>query len=344
MRVIYTGVRCRVQIHRGTRSARRKARESPSTPPTTVIGGDHPAEMAGVGSKAVSTPRPEAEVMPSAGNPGGVQNWFCWGSKGLAVVPHSEYAVSPGPTQGGRRVPSRRVQHRRVAGPLQPDLFPQVHPNRFGVIPKGRSGKWRLIEDMSFPAGSSVNDGINESLCSLTYVGIGDAVKGIAERGKGTQLAKVDVKSAYRNVPVHPDDRWLMGMFCLSRSTVKNYLAAVRHSHIALGLGDSKMSVMVQLEYVIRGMKRQSQAQKRIRLPISLDILEGMRRIWLGYSNTRDAAILWAAASYLLHWVPTGGRDCQSRGTYVQTPPDVLCRVAGTLAQEKLTPSVNRTT
>ena len=31
-------------------------------------------------------------------------------------------------------------------------------------------------------------------------------------RGRGTQLAKVDIKSAYRNVPVHPDDRWLTGM------------------------------------------------------------------------------------------------------------------------------------
>ena len=25
-------------------------------------------------------------------------------------------------------------------------------------------------------------------------------------------MAKVDVKSAYRNIPVHPEDRWLMGM------------------------------------------------------------------------------------------------------------------------------------
>ena len=24
-------------------------------------------------------------------------------------------------------------------------------------------------------------------------------------------MAKVDVKSAYRNVPIHPHDRWLMG-------------------------------------------------------------------------------------------------------------------------------------
>ena len=98
----------------------------------------------------------------------------------------------------------------RVLGPLRLELFPQVHPNRFGVIPKGTSGKWRLIVDMSFPAGASVNDGIEEALCSLTYVGIKDAVRGILERGRGTQLAKVDIRSAYRNVPVHPDDRGMI--------------------------------------------------------------------------------------------------------------------------------------
>ena len=39
----------------------------------------------------------------------------------------------------------------RVLGPLSQDPFPQVHPNRFSVIPKGTSasGKWRLIVDMS---------------------------------------------------------------------------------------------------------------------------------------------------------------------------------------------------
>ena len=25
-------------------------------------------------------------------------------------------------------------------------------------------------------------------------------------------MAKFDLKAAYRNVPVHPDDRWLLGM------------------------------------------------------------------------------------------------------------------------------------
>ena len=60
---------------------------------------------------------------------------------------------------------------------------------------------------MSSPSSLSVNDGIDNSLCSLSYVGITEAV-----RERGTRLAKVYIKCAYRNVPVHPEDRWLTGM------------------------------------------------------------------------------------------------------------------------------------
>ena len=100
----------------------------------------------------------------------------------------------------------------RVLGPLDPSLYPVVHTSRFGVIPKGSTGKWRLIVDMSAPEGASVNDGVSESVCSLSYVGVKDAAAGIRRLGAGALLAKIDIKSAYRNVPIHPDDRWLMGM------------------------------------------------------------------------------------------------------------------------------------
>ena len=44
------------------------------------------------------------------------------------------------------------------------------HISRFGVIPKGHNtGKFRLINDLYFPLGQSVNDGIDLSLCSLVY-------------------------------------------------------------------------------------------------------------------------------------------------------------------------------
>ncbi len=85
--------------------------------------------------------------------------------------------------------------------------------SRFGVIPKrGQTNKWRLILDLSYPPGSSVNDGISLEMSSLYYVSVDTAVRQILELGRGALLAKMDIDHAYRNVPVHPDDSQLLGM------------------------------------------------------------------------------------------------------------------------------------
>ena len=99
-----------------------------------------------------------------------------------------------------------------VLGPLSPKAFPNVQISQIGVIPKDSTGKWRLIVDLSAPEGSSVNDNIDESLCSLSYISVDDAVKEIMAKGLGSQLAKVDIQSIYRTIPVHPEDWNLLGM------------------------------------------------------------------------------------------------------------------------------------
>ncbi len=101
----------------------------------------------------------------------------------------------------------------RLIGPFDPNFLPRVHTSPIGVIPKDTPGKWRLIVDLSSPEPLSVNDGISKSLCSLAYVSVKDAARTIVERGQGSILAKVDTASAYRVVPIHPDDRWLLGMY-----------------------------------------------------------------------------------------------------------------------------------
>ena len=100
----------------------------------------------------------------------------------------------------------------RVLGPFPLQAVPGVQVSRFGVIPKGKTGKWRLIVDLSSPEGASVNDGIDPCLCSLTYVTVDDAARAVVGAGRGAFLAKADVKQAYRMVPVHPEDRLLLGM------------------------------------------------------------------------------------------------------------------------------------
>ena len=55
--------------------------------------------------------------------------------------------------------------------------------------------------DLSHPKGSSINDGIDSELCSLSYASIDDAVVTILQKGEGTLLAKLHLESAYRIVP-----------------------------------------------------------------------------------------------------------------------------------------------
>ena len=81
------------------------------------------------------------------------------------------------------------------------------------MIPKKhKPDKWRLIVDLSAPANVSVNDGIERELCSVSYISIDTVVKQINLLGQGTQLAKLDIKQAYRMAPIHPTDGLLLAM------------------------------------------------------------------------------------------------------------------------------------
>jgi hypothetical protein len=57
-----------------------------------------------------------------------------------------------------------------------------------------------------------VNEGVDRELSSLSYATVDEAVRQIMRLGRGTLLAKCDVRHAYRNVSVHPEDRHLLGM------------------------------------------------------------------------------------------------------------------------------------
>ena len=105
------------------------------------------------------------------------------------------------------------------------ECVPAVQISRFGVIPKAsQPGKWRLILDLSSPDGSSVNNGIDAEHCSIAFATVDMAMRKITDLGRGTKLAKVDIEHAYRNVPVHPDDRPMLGMMWGERVYVDTVL------------------------------------------------------------------------------------------------------------------------
>ena len=102
-----------------------------------------------------------------------------------------------------------------------------LHISPFGVIPKGHQmGKWQIIVDLSSLHRESVDDGIDKELCTLSYVSVDDIVKTILTLKKGALMAKVDIKNAYRLLPVHPEDRFIVG-YGVARAGVRRHSLAV---------------------------------------------------------------------------------------------------------------------
>ena len=98
-----------------------------------------------------------------------------------------------------------------TAGPYS---MPPCTPFRsagIGVVPK-KSGGHRIIVHLSAPAGSAINEGIDPETYSLQYITVGDVVRHVKQHGVGALMYKVDIRHAFRNIPVHPDDWCLLGM------------------------------------------------------------------------------------------------------------------------------------
>ena len=106
------------------------------------------------------------------------------------------------------------IKDELASGKLRQALHGEdVHISPIGIIPKrSQPGKFRLIVDLSSPRGSSVNDGISPSLCSLQYATVAQAADMVRALGRGSLMAKIDLRSAYRMVPVHPRDQLLLGI------------------------------------------------------------------------------------------------------------------------------------
>ena len=104
----------------------------------------------------------------------------------------------------------------RRAGPYPVSPFPVYRISPFGVVTKKSSAKLRLIHHLSWPrgprtAGSSINSSIEKLKCQLST--FEDAIDMLNRMGDLSDIwmLKLDVKSAYRCIPVRPKDWPLLG-------------------------------------------------------------------------------------------------------------------------------------
>ena len=73
-----------------------------------------------------------------------------------------------------------------LMGPLCQSDLTRIHTSLIGLVPKSEPNQWRIIVDLSFPFGRSVNDGISSTLASVSYSSMDDAVQRILHLGKGS--------------------------------------------------------------------------------------------------------------------------------------------------------------
>ena len=103
------------------------------------------------------------------------------------------------------------VKAGRRAGPFDVPPLDHFIASPLGVVAKPGSDKLRVIHHLSYPFdGESVNKYVVELTCTLSS--FDDAARMVVSNGRGSLMSKIDVKAAYRCIPMRPSDWGLTGI------------------------------------------------------------------------------------------------------------------------------------
>ena len=100
---------------------------------------------------------------------------------------------------------AKEISRGHTAGPFTEKPFPHCHVSPIGAAPKP-DGSCRLVLDLSQPSGDSVNDNINKAEFPCNYTHFDAATDLVFRMGRGCYLTKIDIKHAYRLLPVRKED------------------------------------------------------------------------------------------------------------------------------------------
>ena len=104
------------------------------------------------------------------------------------------------------------LKSEKIAGPFSQPPHPHFRSSPIFLREKKTPGKYRCIQNLSFPYdGTSINDSIPDSIKSVQYATIKDAIFTIQKIGKYTYLAKFDILEAFTNLPVAQAEQHLLG-------------------------------------------------------------------------------------------------------------------------------------
>ena len=99
----------------------------------------------------------------------------------------------------------------RVAGPFDKLPLPNFQVSPLGLVPKKVPGEFRVIHDLSYPKGDSINSTVSKEYATIHCQPFDDLIYVIKLLGSGSLVAKTDIESAFRLIPIHPHDYNLLG-------------------------------------------------------------------------------------------------------------------------------------
>ena len=127
----------------------------------------------------------------------------------------------------------------------------------------------------------------------------------------------------------------------LKHSTIKAYLSGLRFSQIHMNLGNPFQLPLPRLEYVLTGIKRVLARRAPLRdqcLPITIDIMQGLRHQWKVLGGSPDESMLWAAACVgFFAFLRAGEFTVPSESLY---DPEVHLNLADVSVDSHIAPSV----
>ena len=98
-----------------------------------------------------------------------------------------------------------------MLGPFNHKPISTLRISPIGLVEKS-DHSWRLITHLSYPKDNSVNDFIDEQLCTIKYASFDKVLDMLSSLGRSTQLAKIDIRQAFRLLIVNPADFDLLGI------------------------------------------------------------------------------------------------------------------------------------
>ena len=135
---------------------------------------------------------------------------LCFEGSGSSVEGRNALSVRRNTQEALKKVEGERALG-RISGPFNSKPFDLFKCSPLSLRPKSSPGKFRLLHDLSFPYNDeAVNRGITDDNARVKYASVQDAVQ-ILIQHPGAFLAKGDLKDAYRQVPLAPDQYWLVG-------------------------------------------------------------------------------------------------------------------------------------